>query len=301
MKRSLERTPLYGLSAEKAADFRRRGIESGECSAIFGLDPFKSSFTLWAEKSGKLPCAQESETARFDRDNRGYVAKRFSQATGKAVRRVDAALHNPLYPFAWAELHYIVLGEDAGLSCHCVSHLSLSSFRRKMYPKAFYYPCLHRMMVTGRKKWYLAVLVLQKELRIFEFTADDAEVSCLAQGERQFWKRVTEDCPPLPDSSRSTKETLDTLYPGKGSRCVDLSPISLQIHDYLSWQEQLKACQDVLGRREAIIKSFLGDAQRGHLGNIQVSWAAEEEDPTGSRIFRVHRAEGGRTPYDRST
>ncbi len=292
MKNTPNRTLLTGLSPDERQILEHEGIAAEECSAIFGLDPSKSAFTLWAEKAGKLPQAQESESARFDRENRSYVAKRFSEATGKLVRRVNALLRNPLYPYAYAELQYIVLGEDAGLTCQCVSHLTLSTFRGKQYPKAFYYPCLHRMMVTGRKKWYLAVLVLQKELRIFEFTANPPELLCLAQGELMFWRRVTEDRPPLPDASRSTRRTLDRLYPNSQDRSVDLSPISLHLYDYLSWQDRLHTAQKELMQREVMIKSYMGNAQRGRAGNIQVSWMADQKNTLGGkRIFQVSRKE----------
>lgn len=275
MKYNTQRMLLGRMGQENRCKLEASGLGPEDCAAIFGQDPEKSAFTLWAEKSGKLSPEEEGEAQRFNRENRGYVAKRFSQATGKAVRRVDAMLHNPRYPNAFSELHYLVLGENAGLTCQCVSRLSLGRFRGKEYPKAFYYPCLHRMLITGREKWYLAVLVLQKELRIFEFIADPDELRCLAQGEEQFWRRVTEKCPPMPDGSRSTRKTLERMYPLGRERSVDLSPISLQLHDYLRWQERLEQAWDALTLREAAIKAFLGDAQKGHLGDIQVSWIRE--------------------------
>ncbi len=300
-----ERTLLRRLGAQRRKELEGSALSPEDCAAIFGADPHKSAFTLWAEKAGKIPPEEAGEAERFSRDNRSYIARRFTEETGKAVRQVDALLYNASYPNSYAVIHHLVLGENAGLTCECVSHLSLSRFRGKAYPKDFYYPCLHRMMVTGRKKWYLAVLVLRKELRIFEFEADPDELRCLAQGEAQFWRRVTQQCPPLPDGSVSTHRTLERMYTGEKETSVDLSPISLQLHDYLRWQERMREAREAMSLRAAAIKAFLGEANRGHLGDIQVSWMpvrGEKPDITnreqpdlwaGERVLRVIR-EGDR-------
>lgn len=248
-------------------------LESRDAAAVFGMDPGKSAFTLWAEKSGLVAPRQAGEAERFSRDSRDYIARRFSQMTGKGVRRVDSTIYNPAYPYARTELHHLVLGEGAGLTCESAVSLHLGRFGGRQYPREFYYPCLHRMLVTGRKKWYLAVQIPQKDLRIFELHADGDELQCLARGEEQFCRRVAEHCPPLPDGSASTLRTLELLHPlGRGSS-LDLSPISLQLHDYLRWAQREQEAKDAMAARAATIEAFLGEHREGRLGKIRVRWS----------------------------
>lgn len=269
---------------EKLQRRRAASMAEGErnalCSAIGGADaavimgtvPEKSIFTLWAERSGRVPPEQPGERDRFGKDSEAYIARRFRQATGKQIRRVDALIRNPAYPFAYGMTSWLVLGENAGLTCACVSHMTLRRFGAGRYPPQQYYQCLHEMLLTGRRVWYLAVLLPQKDFQVFRITGEEGELQALAQAERQFWLRVERGIAPAPDGSASTRRTLDLLYPGGGERSEDLSDIALTIHDYLRWQALRDEAEQALRRWETAIKRRMGNSNRGHLGDIQVRW-----------------------------
>lgn len=52
------------ITAKQQAD-RRKGIGASDVPAIFGADPFKSLFDLWAQKTGRLDADEAGEAARI--------------------------------------------------------------------------------------------------------------------------------------------------------------------------------------------------------------------------------------------
>ena len=46
-----------------------------------------------------------------------YVAERFTESTGKKVRRANSMFYNRQYPFMLANVDRLIVGENAGLEC----------------------------------------------------------------------------------------------------------------------------------------------------------------------------------------
>ena len=53
---------------------------------------------------------------RLGRDLEDYVARRWMEETGKKVRRLQAMLYNPAYPFAHADVDAWLSARTQGLS-----------------------------------------------------------------------------------------------------------------------------------------------------------------------------------------
>lgn len=305
------RVAAMGEGEQKALLSAIGGIDA---SVIMGTVPEKSIFTLWAERSGRVMPEEPDERARFDRDSETYIARRFQQETGKQLRRVDDLIRNPAYPFAYGMTRWLVLGENAGLTCACVSRMNLRRFGAGRYPPQQYYQCLHEMLLTGRRVWYLAALLPQKDFQVFRITAEESELQALAQAERQFWLRVERGVAPVPDGSTSTRRTLDLLYPGGEELSQDLSDSALLLHEYLRWKALRDEAEKAMRSRETAIKDRLGNANRGHMGQIQVRWLPKcrmkldvdtlrrehpevelekYQLPVMERVFQVYRGEDG--------
>lgn len=84
---SMTKIPTLGMRREDWLEERRKSIGGSDAAGILGLNRYASPFTLWLDKTGKLPEKEETEAMRIGRDLEDYVAKRWSEATGKKVRR----------------------------------------------------------------------------------------------------------------------------------------------------------------------------------------------------------------------
>ena len=93
MKR-VERISTRGMTRQQWLEQRRKTIGGSDAAAIVGLSKYASPFSVWAEKTGRLPEKEDSEAMRQGRDLEDYVARRWMESTGEKVHRVNAILYN---------------------------------------------------------------------------------------------------------------------------------------------------------------------------------------------------------------
>lgn len=302
MIKTINKISTANMSHEDWLEFRRKSLGGSDASAIIGLNSWSSPYTVWAEKLGKLPPKEDSEPMRLGRDLEDYVAKRFAEATGKKVRRENSILYNLDYPFAHANVDRMVVGEDAGLECKTTSVLNMKSFKNGSFPDNYYVQCVHYMMVTGCKKWYLAVLVLGKEFLWFEIERDEDEIKALAESEEAFWKLVKSNTPPAVDGTESTTKTINAIFPKSISEdAVNLFAYESDLVKYMALGEQiktLKAQQDELANK---VKSFMNDSGKGESDHFKVSWTSSDRSTFDAKKFASDHKDMDLSNYYKTT
>ena len=200
------------ISRDEWLDLRRRGIGGSDAGTVVGLNPWSSRLALYADKKGLLPDKEDNEQMRQGRDLEDYVAKRWEEATGKKVRRENHMLYNDQYPWAYANIDRVVVGEKAVLECKTTSVYNKTDFAGGEIPPQYYTQCVHYMAVTGYQTAYLAVLVLNKGFYHFTIERNQGEIDALMDAEQRFWEEhVVPGIPPEPDGSESAQEVLDRM------------------------------------------------------------------------------------------
>ena len=104
MIKGIKRISTVGMSREDWLAERRKSIGGSDAAAVCGLSKWESPYSVWANKRGLTPEKEQTEAMRQGRDLEGYVAERFCEGTGLKVRRENAILINPKYPFAHANV-----------------------------------------------------------------------------------------------------------------------------------------------------------------------------------------------------
>ena len=272
MTKSLKQTSTANLTHDEWLEHRRRSIGGSDAAAIVGLNPWASPYSVWAEKTGRLPEKEETEAMRQGKDFEDYVAKRFCEATGKKVRRANAIFHNPLYPFAHANLDRAVVGENAGLECKTTSSLNLKKFKDGEYPTSYYVQCVHYMAVTGADRWYLAVLVLNQGFYTYTIERDEAEIEALMKQEAEFWEHVINDTPPPADGFDVTTDTLKIIFKESNGDSVNLFGREGLIDEYF---KQIAAENEIKTKIEEIKQTLMmdmGNCEAGFCGNYKILW-----------------------------
>ena len=301
MNKNLKKISTLDMPHEEWLRHRQRSIGGSDAAAIVGLSAYVSPYTVWADKLGKIPPSEDNEAMRQGRDLEQYVAKRFAEATGKKVRRENNILINPDFPFAHANVDRIVIGEDAGLECKTTNQLNLKKFKNGEFPDHYYVQCMHYMMVTGCSKWYLAVLVLGREFLWFEIERDEEEIAALAKSEQEFWKCVEQGVPPAADGSKSTTDTIQTMFPDSSESSVSLFSFDnmlTQREDIKRSIGDLKALQDEIENK---IKAYMQDASRGESDKYRVTWSTSERSSFDSKRFAADHPEMDLSKYFKTT
>lgn len=270
------RVSTLGMERREWLDRRRRSIGGSDAAAIVGLSDYASPYSVWADKTGRLPEKPDSEAMRQGRDLEDYVARRWKELARKRVRRVNAILYNPQYPFAHADVDRWVIGENAGLECKTTASLHLKRFKGVEFPEQYYAQCVHYMAVTGAERWHLGVLVLGRDFLPYTLERDQAEIDSLMATEEEFWKLVQEDTPPAPDGRGATSEALAGVYPEGLEGAISLFGREGLLREYQGLQVQQRELAARMRQIKQTLMLDLGDWEEGACGGFRVRWKTQK-------------------------
>ena len=285
-------TEIAYESKEEWLSIRKRYIGGSDAGAVVGLNPYKSAYSLWGEKTGKLPEFEGNTTTRVGSYLEELVAQMFTEETGKKVRRKNRILVNEEYPWACADVDRLIIGEKALLECKTTnSTLAMKKFKRGEYPEQWYCQMTHYLAVTGLEKAYLAVLIESREFKIFELERDEEEIAALMSAERDFWNLVKTDTPPATDGMASTSEALTALYPQSNAETVDLYGYENELAQYIAISAQIKALEGQKDEMANKVKAFLGEAGKGENDSFRVSWTTSERKSLDTKRLMAEHPE----------
>lgn len=265
------------LSREQWLEYRRSGIGGSDAGAIMGVSPYKSAYSVWADKLGKLPPAEDSEPMRQGRDLEDYVARRFGEQTQLRVRRKQQMLRSSAHPFMLANIDRQVIGERAGLECKTSRDIRMTRYKNGDYPMEYYAQCLHYLAVTGWDRWYLAVLVYGTGLLIYTIERRDVEddIAQLISAEEAFWHSYVETrTQPQPDALDATTAALNAVWrDGAPGTAIDADEETETLLDHLAALKRgQKHIDEQISETENRIKAIMGEAEELRGTNARCVW-----------------------------
>ena len=296
-----EITKVKTANHEEWLKLRSQYIGGSDAAAVVGLNPFASPYSLWAEKTGKVPGFAGNLATETGTYLEEFIAKKFEQITGKKVRRCNHSFLNSDYPFAIANIDREIVGEDAGLECKSTSVLNTRRFKNGDFPENYYCQCVHYLGVTEKKRWYIAVLIGNSDFKIFQMTRvasdrcpewcessvyiEDAEIAALMVEEADFWELVKKDTPPAVDGIKATSEALVAVYANSNYAVVDLNEFSFDMRKYSALKEQIKELETQANEIVNRVKKFMGEAGRAECPEYKVSWKSQSKRMFDSKRF----------------
>lgn len=295
----IRKVPTLKISKQEWELIRSKTIGGSDASSILGINPYKSAYALWAEKSGRITPDDISgkESVRIGNDLEEYVARRFTEKTGKKVRRENFTIFRDDMPFAHANYDRIIVGEKAGLECKTTNALQLSKFKNGEFPANYYCQCVHYLMVSGLERWYLAVLVLGIEFKVFCIERDEAEIEALRNAEYQFWQLVKTETPPEIDGSLSTEEALNMEFSKKtlDNVEIDLTCCATDLSILDECTNQIRLLEDRKAAAQCRIMKNMGSSEHGAYGQYKVTWKNQTRSTFDRKKFEKDH---GQIPKD---
>ena len=281
---------------------RKKSLGGSDIGAILGMNEYSSPYTIWAEKTGKLPPFEGNEWTRLGHDLEGYVAERFSEASGLKVVCDNATWRNSKYPHLHANIDRKVVGMKAGVECKLTSEFNAKKYKDGEFPDRFYTQCVEYLCVTEYERWYLAVLIYGKGIKIYQMTripddtvpewcessvyVDDAEIDTLARVSGDFWNNyVLTNTPPMADGTKSTTDTISMIYPESNGTEVSLMAYESDLKEYMTYCSLIKDVEkqrDEVGNR---IKAFMGEASKGVGSKYKVTWSSYDRSTFDHKRF----------------
>jgi putative phage-type endonuclease len=326
MRKYLDSNIAYenkGMSKEEWLNARKCGIGGSDASSVLGLNPYRSSISVYLEKinyvhgEGKLQNtkhnsnkeAGEEVTYKMELGNKleDFVASEFSLKTGKKVRNVNGILKNDKYPFALANIDRAIVSEKAFLECKVTNSYAKTQWRDGV-PVHYQIQCYHYMAVTGATHCYVAALIGNEELVIHKLDRDEDIINEIMKLEEMFWEQcVLGGSLPAPDGSSDYSKVLQGLY--KDSKDEEL--ILFEKENFLNrYDEVVGLVKELDTERKAIeqyIQSQMQEYEIAYLDDRKISWKKQtrsiidtkrlkKEHPelveqfmktTTSRVFRI--------------
>lgn len=278
------------MNREEWLEARRRGIGGSDAAAIMGASPWATKLTVYADKLGMLPEKDDTIATRFGRDVEEVVAKWFSEDTGKKVRRVNAILQHPDYPWMLANIDRKVQGESAGLECKTTSAFNRTDFEGGSIPPYYYWQCVHYMAVTGFSRWYLAVIHGNSGFYHYEIPRNEEHIKLLIEREEQFWENhVLAEVPPLPDGKECDDNAIDAMSYGfePTDENIDLSDYA-DIFERLALAETaLKTSKENVDALKQQIKMGMIDATHGECGKWKIFYASQSRTTIDAKRLKA--------------
>lgn len=273
------------LDRRQWLEVRRGGIGSSDAAAAVGLNPYKSALALWMEKTGR---AVEQEDAAEDTDDprywgtllEPYVAAAYQRKTGRKVRKLNAVLQHPTFPFMLANLDREIVG-DADvqvLECKTAGEFG-SRLWKDGVPEYVQLQVQHQLAVTGKQAADVAVLLCGQHLAVHRIERDNDLIARLILLETRFWEHVEADTPPPADGSESSAQALRQLYRGN-STVLDFTGdenLDEAFDTLMSLRAELDAKGQEAERLKQVIQQAMGDASKACFSRGEVTYKCAKE------------------------
>lgn len=268
------RISTKGMTREEWLTLRKTGIGGSDAGAICGLNPYSSPMKVYQDKTQGETEEADNESMRQGRDLEDYVARRFMEETGLKVRRSGQMYRSEAYPFMLANVDRLIVGQDAGLECKTASAYNADKWKDGKIPPHYLVQCLHYMAVTGKRAWYLAVVILGREFQYRKITWNEEVIRKLIAVEQIFWmQHVQPRIMPGPDGSKVCDDVLAQYF--RSARKGSEIPL-IGFDEKLNRREELIRQAEELEREqkqiEQEIKLYLKDNETAASDRYRVSW-----------------------------
>lgn len=289
---------------------RGKGIGGSDASSVVGLNPYKSSVSVYLEKLSYIKNninntddktinsilnknTQHIEDTiytnyKMELGNKlkDFVAREFALKTNKKVRNINGILKNDKYPFAIANIDRAIVGEKAFLECK-VSGSYFKGEWKNGVPINYKVQCYHYMAVTGATHCYVAALIGNEDLVIHKIDRDEEIIEDIMKLEKMFWEKcVLGDNIPIPDGSDDYSKVLKNLY--KESKEEEI--ILFEKENYLNrYDDVVGLIKELDSEKKAIeqyIQSQMKEYEIAYIGDRKISWKKQSKNIVDSKRLK---------------
>jgi putative phage-type endonuclease len=273
------------LDRRQWLEVRRGGIGSSDAAAAVGLNPYKSPLALWMEKTGRV--VEQEDAAEDMEDPRywgtllePYVALAYQRKTQRKVRKVNAVLQHPTFPFMLANLDREIVGDPDVqiLECKTAGEFGARLWKDGV-PDYVQLQVQHQLAVTGKQAADVAVLLCGQQLATHRIERDNDLIARLIILETRFWEHVEKSIPPAADGSESSARALRQLYRSNDT-VVDFTSnedLDVAFNRLVSLRDEMDGKGKEAERLKQIIQQAMGDASKARFRQGEVIYKCAKE------------------------
>lgn len=277
-------TPIALPTAGSRAEWleqRRQGVGASDASAILGLSAWESAYSLWEQKTGRVPLdvpVTEDQQELMDWGNLLEPVIREETA-----RRLGVTIEKPEHAYAhpdrlWQRVNPDGLTPDGVLFEAKNTHYRMAHLWEGQVPDHAEVQVHHGAAVLGATHAIVAGLVGGNRLYVHEVTINPTVVQILTEQEGEFWDYVQRDTPPPVDGHLRTMQALTREWAHRPG-VKEVAQVEVEDH----WQAYRDA--------DARLKAAERDKAQA-LAQITALMDGHDELVTGGRVWaKVQRTQ----------
>ena len=261
------------MATKDVKENRHLYIGGSDIAKVMGLSRWGTPLSLWAEKTGKIPPKDLSnvEAVELGNDLEDFVANKFSQKTGKAVRRSPKVYQHPQYPYMVAHIDRLITGSDELLECKTCSFFKKDEWEGEEIPQEYILQVMWYLGITGRRIGHIAVLIGGQSFKYKQIEFDSELFDKMVDAAKDFWQHVQDDIPV--DIVATDDETLKDLYSNHSEVMIDLIPTDAQtkqacdvFEERVAYLQEIKMHIKQLQDEQKEIETSVKDIIKDNLG-----------------------------------
>jgi len=230
------------------------GIGGSDIPAIIGVNPYKTAYQLWLEKTGQAPATQDNKYMRAGRKLEQVVAEFFSEETAaKVIPSPGPVLIDGWMRASVDRLYIRNPQEQEILECKTTQ-------KTHDVPDPAWLAQLHWYFHLLKKN-HGAIAWLEKgvDFKYYFIDADEDFIRYITQLAHEFWfKNVLEKIRPEPQNLGDVELMFRTATTGKVIEVQELEEVHEKI---ITLKEQKKAIEEELEQLEEKVKVIMKDAE----------------------------------------
>jgi putative phage-type endonuclease len=192
---------------------RSKGLGASDCAAALGMSQWTTPYQLYLDKRGESNPKKETPAMRRGTRMEPIIRQEYEDETGHSVTKPEEPFIHPEFPWMRCNLDGL---RDDGLPCEFKSAAWSDEWGLAgidQMPTPYYLQCVHTLLVLGKRKMDLAVLIAGSDFRIYNIDLDAGGeedrakrqelIDLVLDEEADFWHLVQTGTPPeitdLPD------------------------------------------------------------------------------------------------------
>lgn len=218
---------------------RSKGLGGSDMAAIMGLNPWKTPYQVWLEKTGRVKSTEETEKMTIGKEIEDFVASQYTRITGRKTRRVNKFKTSDLYPFIGGSVDRIFQDEEHGLGILEMKNVSSESFRNTFaggVPDYYFIQVQTYMLVFKAQIAELFVFVGGERFEVFRIARNEQVIDAIVKSAKNFWEfHIKEDIAP----PAQNKEDMKIMFPA-GKTDPNAKPANEDVFDWVQELAQIK-------------------------------------------------------------
>ena len=246
---------------------RRSSVGSSDVGAVLGVDPFRSAYDVWLDKTGQLePDTSTNKAAEAGNLLENGVLDWAEEQLGKIERNVHIDVPNT-HLSVNTDARLIATGEPVEAKTSGLFNFfggdEWGDDHTDGVPDRVILQASCHMIAMESGICHIPALIGGRGFAMFQVARDNSICDYLLKGVEEFWQHVVDGTPPV--ESQATLEIAKRIrhIPEKVTK---IDPALVEA--FLSAKDAFKAAEDAKKIAQGAILTAMGDAEAAHCGEF---------------------------------